>query len=414
MRVVIVDHYASLTHTHHTQSLLATVNFLRRNFAKIEIKMLLPLGSEIEAHQVGNPDYLKKVLLPLSHFAKARIGRPSTIFSFLTSRIVKFALGPNTHKYSAFAKKSVFLLSSNITRFFLTRKSDLILFPSACPQSLWIVQKFEEKKVNLKFHLRFTNTSEVRKPFGSVDLVTNFLKLSSSFHYVELVNSFESESLLNFYKPYLSKGSCFVSRLPNTNLKKKQSPKYSVTSEGGLTYKTNSIRVLIGGRPHDFGRLSFLEAFFDEINCLIESNALEPQLEFVVVGNEDTHTLDKNFHFKICYELYSMPFYSLVDAMDSVQICVLPYSKAIYRLNNSSMVFLLADLQIPIITGDDCSFSRDITAFNLGETFDSPRNAARKLITVMKSIDQRYFGFEAYQYAREKENLIILETFADL
>jgi hypothetical protein len=410
MRVTIVDHYASLNYTHHTQSLLAHVSLLRRHFPNVRIRVLLPLGSEITSSDIGSPDSTLRVLIPLSHFARVKFNSPVTLLLFFFARFIKLAISLSTVRPFRLLKHSLFWISSSFTKVLLIIGSDPVIFPSACPQSLWIVQKLEKERRCLKVILKFTNTSEIRKPFGSQNEVSEFLHQASRFKSVKLVSSFESLPLMLSYGPSLAPNLKHVSRLPSTGAEKI----YSNTIVSGSNIELHGgkivTNVLIGGRPHDPDRQEFLKVFFSTIESKIGADAQIKNLEFTVVGQKQVYGLKRESSLRISHIPYRMPFYSLLHAMGNIDICVLPYSKDIYRLNNSSMVFLLADLCIPIITRSDCSFSADIKTHSLGATFRSPKEAAIKILTLAKTANKENFDFEGYQRVREDENLAIFRS----
>jgi hypothetical protein len=407
MRVYIFDFGASLNYTHHTQYILSQVNFIKRNYSKAKIIVFLPFGSEINTGSIGSPDRTIKLLLPITHFVKTNFTKLPTYMLYIWSKICKSIFVESNRKFFSKIQLAIkFIIVLPYLIFFRIRKNSLIIFPTSCPQSLFLIRRLELIGTKHKIHLRFGNTAEVRQPFGSKSLVLKFLKDSHAFKNIKIICSFETIDLLQDYSKHTNSVNFHFSRPPSFIDRSKD---HGSAFKNIPASRNDSVNVLVLGRPDDLGRQEFLETFLLELKSrsseLIKSVSIK-----LTSAPKRSHSIStlSNSAFQVEFIPYREPFHKMLNLLEHADFLVLLYNIEMYKLNHSAMFLMACDLEVPIIVGEGMSFSQELVQYKLGSLFSSQANLVDRLFDYLVDNHNNY-GFLDYYLAREVENLEILE-----
>ena len=393
--VVICDFGASLNFTHHYQFIASTFNFIIRNYPNSKITILIPIASQINQNDNLSTGHIKRILLPITHFPFTNLNSFQTWITFIWRNLV--------NSIFKFNQGLCLLLSIiNALLYIVFAKVYLIIFPTACPQSIRLVELLEFFHIRVSAHLHFSNTSEIRHPFGSSDNVYEFLSRSSNFKYVRLAVSFESEANFKLYSNLNLKQNFFFARIPSYNDLNFQKSEYS-------THRvTETLDVLVMGRPHDPGRSDLIINSLSEITrntkFIEQSNRTHIKIGIVDLNPPEIqiiNSIDKN-HIEIYKMYYKINFFELINFFEVADIIVLPYNPSLYSKNHSAMILLASDFNVPVITCSGASFSSDVNDFNIGTLFDYEESFSSALLNTITELNS--FRFIQYRQARELEN----------
>lgn len=377
--------------------------FLRRNYLDTSITVLLPFGSDVCRKDLGDINRIRNILFPTTHYSKVKFFRFSTWMLFFWKKLINLFITRNKH----FLLKISVLLTFP---YFILRKANIIVFPTACPQSLKLIELFEIFNIRINIHLHFTNTSETRKPFGDENLVKKFLKNSTRFKSVNLVCSFETRALHEFYSEFGCKKKFYFARSPSTELSISKS-KILLNNE-----QPEIINVFIMGTSNRGGKYRHqvieksLEIFSSKIYPLQISKFKVIRFS-ILQESELLFTKYKKFQntsIQIDKLEFKMNFPDLVNKLRTAHILILPYDPEAYLMRGSSLLFLASDLKIPVIAPKFIDFTRDISDFNLGKVFNIKETFANELLQSILSLST--FEFDKYLEARELENKKIYDS----
>lgn len=399
-QILICDFSASLNYTHHLQYIRSQIMFIDRNYINVVIGVILPVGSEINSAELKPADFTRKLLWPIFLFPHTKNRLSFTWLTFFWRK-----LGQQICKISPglYLNLSVLL----VTPFFIFSRADLIVFPSVCAQSLKLVEILEFLHVRKSSHIHFTNTSEVRIPFGTIKNCENFIKKSNKFNFMKIVLSFEAQSLYDFYSRLNVKDNFYLAFPPSTfNL---NSSSLKSTSFDEL----DVIKVLVLGRVTTPGRDSLIFKSVEEFQNKIQHiNKLKSKsFEFSVTA-EDASLIDlvnnSNLNSFVMKKLSNQISYSnLVNLLDAATVIVLPYNPSTYSKNHSGMVLISSDLQIPIVTCEQAIFSQEVIKYKLGNLFEHETLFTDALIQSLISFNT--FEFIGYFNYREQQNRKLYE-----
>ena len=292
--------------------------------------------------------------------------------------------------------------------YFIFCRTNLIIFPTACAQSFKLIELLEFFHVKKSFHLHFSNTSEIRFPYGSIKNCENFIRRSNKFKFVNIVFSFDTSTLFDLYSKLNAKNNFYLARPPSTN-----NPDYFPLKLSSTT-KSKIIKILILGRPADLGRDSLIMKSLQEFRIMIRNLNLPKGVSFEFsVTLEDSSRIELannslNDSFQIKKLCNKMKFLELVDLLITATIVVLPYNPNLYSKNHSGMIMLLSDLKIPIVTCDDAAFSPEVLEFKLGKLFDYELSFASALVQALSNFSDSRFN--EYFQVREQENRKLFES----
>lgn len=400
-KILICDFGATLNYTHHFQFILSNIMFINRNYKNVVIGVILPVASELNSNDFQPANFTRKLLWPIFFFPHTKICLFSTWFTFIWRKLGQWISLLNP---SLYLNLSVFL----VMPYFILCRTNLIIFPTACAQSLKLIEFLEFFHVKKSFHVHFSNTSEIRFPYGSIKNCQQFIKKSNKFKFINIVFSFDTSNLFDFYSKLNAKNNFYLARPPSINNTNYFPSKLSSTSESTI------IKILIMGRPADLGRDSLVMKSLQEFRGIIRNLNLlkEVSLEFGVTL-EDSSRIEfpNNSHndsFQIKRLHSKMNFIELVDLLITATIVVLPYNPRLYSKNHSGMIMLLSDLKIPVITCDDAAFSPEVLEFKLGKLFDYELSFASSLAQELSNFSD--YRFNDYFQVREQENRKLFES----
>jgi hypothetical protein len=394
LKVSICDFGASLNYTHHYHFILARLRFLSRNYSNISVSVLLPIGSEIESGSLGNANIVKKVLLPITHFPRTKYKKIGTWFTFFWRH-----LGTKLGK----SFKTLWVNTTLVCAlsFFIIKKSDVIIFPTACPQSIKLIQLLEFLRFKTSIHLHFSNTSEVRKPFGSESTLKLFINKANEFKFIKVVFSCESLEFQRFYSEFTKNNSMFFARPPSIGHRKN----FDMPSRN--YFGNAKLNILILGRPGDAQRNSLISNSLNQFNLKFPVNTHFETINFGIVADDSFHVAQNVFIDNVSVTTekltHKFSFEKLVEKINAANIVILPYNPITYSMRHSALVMLLSDLGIPIISCAGAAFSKDIAQFKLGKLFDFQADFSNSLIESI--FDPMTYGFNEYCRVREEENI---------
>lgn len=401
-KILICDFGATLNYTHHFQFIKSNIMFINRNYKNVVIGVILPVASELNSNNFKPAHFTKKLLWPIYFFPHTKITLFSTWFTFIWR---KFGQWICTFNPSLYLNISVFL----ILPYFIFCRANLIIFPTACAQSFKLIELLDIFHVKKSFHVHFSNTSEIRFPYGSIKNCENFIKRSNKFKFIDIVLSFDTSILFDFYSKLNVNNNFYLARPPSTHNTESLPLKLSSTT------KSKIIKILIMGRPTDPGRDSLIIKSLQEFSVINRNFNLHKgvSFEFGVIFEDPSRIALTYNSFKNSFQikkLYSkMNFLELVDLLITATIVVLPYNPSIYSKNHSGMIMLLSDLKIPIVTCDDAAFSPEVLEFKLGKLFDYELSFASALTEALSNFNDSRFN--EYFQIREQENRKLFERF---
>lgn len=162
---LILDFGASLKHTHHKRLLQAYCNLLDKRGQPYTV--LIPLGSEIDSP--GNPRNVFRCLLPSYHPVAMRFTRCSSWIPAVWRFALQIASRYGTRfPITLLFCKAIITWHALLLIFFFGRKyeSFKVIFPTACPASLWITRSLVVSRRISRICLRLTNTAERHGPLS--------------------------------------------------------------------------------------------------------------------------------------------------------------------------------------------------------------------------------------------------------
>jgi hypothetical protein len=401
-RILICDFGASLNYTHHLQFIKSQIMFMNRNYSNIVVGIILPIGSEIDRDVLKPANFTRKLLWPIFLFPRTKKRISFTWITYFWRK-----LGVQICKISP--KLYLHLSLILVTPFFTFSRANLIVFPTACAQSLRLIEILEFLHIRKSIHIHFTNTSEVRVPYGTIEDCGNFIRKSNGFKFVDIVLSFDSQTLLNFYSGNTTKKNLYLALPPST----KNTPHFSLKSSKFDEFGV--IKVLVMGRTSTPGRDSLIfQSLLEFQNRIKNINKLNSRsYEFSITVDdasliEDVTKSNVN-SFAIKMIPGQMSYLSLVTLLKTATVIVLPYTPSGYTRNHSGMVLISSDLQIPIVTCDQAVFSQEIIDFKLGNLFNHERSFVDALIQTL--INLNVFRSNKYFDYREQQNRKLYENF---
>jgi hypothetical protein len=375
---------------------------MSRNYANIIIGIILPIGSEIDRDLLTPANFTRKLLWPIFLFPRTKKRISFTWITFFWRKLGAQICKINPRLY-------LHLSLILVTPFFAFSRANLIVFPTACAQSLRLIEILEFFHIRKSIHIHFTNTGEVRMPYGTIEDCENFIRKSNGFKFVNMVLSFESQTLLNFYSGHSAKKNLYLALPPSTSdvpyfpLK---SPRFN---ELGVT------KVLVMGRTSTPGRDSLIFQSLVEFKNRIENiNILKSRsYEFSITVDDASlieEVIKSNVNSFAVKKLPSqMSYLSLVTLLNTATVIVLPYTPSVYSRNHSGMVLISSDLQIPIVTCEQAVFSQEIIEFKLGNLFNHEISFADALIQTLINLNvfksNLYFDYREQQNRKLYENL---------
>lgn len=386
MKVIILDFRASLTHTHHAQYIYSHVNFIRNNFSDSVITIFLPVGSAINKKQTNFPNRLFKILIPTEYFALTEVRRPSTWFTYLLSKL-------NKHLFLKFNKlvQIVNFMTTFATLLTLVPfKKDLILFPSACPRAIKLIEWMNFFRISAAIRIHFPT------PHSDVSCTKNFLNEAKRYRNLNIAFSFETDEARTRLMNKEVKQLFFYARQPFLGLPSKN--KKSVE-------KLKSVYIL--GRPWDKGRDEIVSGILKSISSI--DIALRTNLEvFITYNSKDLIKLNLDSlpgDLQIHSIPYNLPFLELANTLLNADIVILPYDPYVYEIRHSGLLFLSSDMRIPIITSTNCSFSTEVQSFNIGRLVEYRLSYSDAVLEILNCPIN--YGFEEYFLVRNFENRLI-------
>jgi len=392
-QILICDFSASLKYTHHLQYIRSNIMFINRNYRSVFIGVILPIASEISSDELKPADFTRKLLLPIFHFPHTKISSSFTWITFFWRKLGQLISKINPRIY---LNLSVFF----VTPYFIFNRANLIVFPSVCAQSLKLIEILEFFHVKKSIHIHFTNTSEIRNPYSTIKNCEKFISKSNEFQSVDIVISFEAQTLLDSYSWLNYKNNFYLAHPPST------SNSLSSTPRSLFFGKTDDINILVMGRVTDPGRDSLIFKSLREFQNMFRKidKLKECQFKFSITANDYSQFGGpRNFNsFEIIQLGNKINYLDLINLLNTATVIVLPYNPFIYNKNNSGMLLISSDLQIPIITCEQAVFSDEVHNYKLGKLFDYEKSFAEALIHALVNIST--FDFKGFYDYREQQN----------
>jgi hypothetical protein len=399
-RILICDFSASLNYTHHLQFIKSNIMFMSRNYSNVVIGIILPIGSEISHNVLTPANFTRKLLWPIFLFPHTKKRISFTWITFFWRK-----LGEQICKISP--RLYLYLSLVLVIPFFIFCRANLIVFPSVCAQSLKLIEILEFFHVRKSFHIHFTNTSEVRIPYGTIQDCENFIRKSNGFEFVNIISSFESQTLLDLYSDFNTKKNFYLALPPSTH----DLPCFSLKSS--RLDDSDVIKVLVMGRTTTLDRDNLISRSLIEFQNKIKNvNMLKSRSYEFSITVDDASIIElvtkSNVNSFVVKRLSNqMSYLSLINLLNTATVIVLPYTPSVYARNHSGMVLISSDLQIPIVTCEQAVFSQEIIEFKLGNLFNHKISFADALIKTL--INLNTFESRKYYDYREQQNRKLYE-----
>ncbi len=330
---IIVDFGASLNHTHHKQSLYSYSSLIK--LLGHNVKILVPKGSQLK-----NPKYdIHKVLYPGTHPIGFEIRDPK---SYIPGLIGKAHYIGSKYKLTFIVKIIAYLVSKRFLKIYkkLGNSQTKVLFPTACAFSIIVLEKMLKKgKIQEKFFIRLTNTSENRGILSEKYNEEFLIKLSQNFQNICI--GYENKG-----KVELVKNSYFAPFPPiyeNNNFKK-NSDKITISFLG---YPTKD-----KGYDHIQDIIYSVSRTRKDINWIIQDYEIEKS----TMKYENLPRTVKIFNGKISS-------IEMENALKDTSLICLPYDPEKFSKNVSAMLYTAMDFDIPAITLAGTAFCQDLLKF---------------------------------------------------
>jgi hypothetical protein len=384
-----MDFRASLNYTHHSQYIYSHVNFFKNYFTKSKITILLPIGSEIGREQTNFPNSLLRILIPTSYFPRSSYLKVSTWFTFTLSKIHKYVYS----KSYLIASFNEFICTLIALFILMIIKKDLILFPSACPNTLRLIRLLNLLNFSTPIRVHFAT------PTREETILYNFFANKKFYNNLKIAFSFETEEAKDKYLIQGSRHVFFYARQPYLGLR----PRVEVSVKN---LKTKNIFVL--GRPHDQRREEIILKSIEKLR----ENPSNPNIHFdVYVSTNFTTPLRVEIdslskYINLIPISYNLPFIELADLIFTADMIILPYDPEVYKYLHSGLFFLASDLKIPIITSQGCTFSNEVLEFNIGSLFEYSSGFSDSITEILNNT----FNFSRYHSLRDFENMKIYSS----
>ena len=396
IKILLCDFGASLNYTHHLQFIRSNIMFINRNYTNVIIGIILPIASELNSNELKYANFTRKLLWPIFYFPQTKISLISTWFTFIWRKLGQWISIFNPSFYLNF---SVLL----VVPYFILCRTNLIVFPTACVQSFKLIELLEFFHVKKSFHVHFTNTSEVRFPYGSIKNSENFIKRSNKFNFVNIVFSFDTPALFDSYSKLNTKNNFFLARPPSTN-----NFDHPHLSSSSIT-KSKIVRILIMGRYTNLKPANdLILKSLQEFKVIMQNLDLLKGIifEFSVTLEDSSLAQFNDDHSNELFQIKELPgkrsFFELIELLETATAVVLPYDPAIYSSNHSGMIMILSDLKIPFVTCNNAAFSPEVLEFKLGKLFDYRLSFASALVQLLSNFNDSLFN--EYFQVREQEN----------
>jgi len=289
--------------------------------------------------------------------------------------------------------KKLFLLLRKVCMQFYRRKSfesilddisrnpnSILIIPNADPLSLELILDLYGRQIFPKLICIRMTGGENYGPFASSLLLSTFIRL---------VNNDDCSIRIGWesppYEEFLIRSGLDSKKIfwaPPPSIPKEFNQGSNYDGEKGIT-----LGFLGNARPNKG---------FEEIPDLLES-LVEKDVHFKAIIQEAKfpwpnyrNTLEKMERFKHSIMLISpdQKEEELEAIMRRVDICVLPYNPALYKLQSSAIVYRAADLGIPVIARKGVAFADEILTHGIGEVYNSASefpNAVKNVLGVPRT-----------------------------
>lgn len=383
---LIVDLGASLSYTHHKQSIYAFASLL--SIQNLSFDIWVPLGSKIAKLDLP----MRKILLPGTHPVEFKFLRPKTWLAGILNRLYRYGLKKN----SDFLLHIRVFVTANYLTALISRKvkvSTSIIFTTACPFTVKAVYLLESIGWSGSVFIRLTNTSETRGKLSKLYDFKDLIEDADKFQYTKVRFGIETEN-------YLAKLSVqnnpkfYISKFPQVEI----SSKYNADTE-------NFTISFLGYPTVDKGH--------DQIVTIIkEVSQYRPEFHWQV-------HLYENDPFEICLRGMNLNLTIVEGKIETTvmenllsvtSLMCLPYDPKAFEFHASAMHYQAMDYQIPILCFNGTSFSNDVSKFNSGAVAKNTEH----MINILKrlnrgQINEWSLGCQKYNKFRFKTNQLFLD-----
>jgi hypothetical protein len=357
MSFLIIDLGASIYYTHHCEQINGFAKLI--NDLDSKYRIALPIGSQCSLKK----NVILSKLLPASQTVEFELARPTSWISALIGKLITISSSSDAAFIYKFISRITFnvLVYVNFRIINQIRGTSKILFPTACPVTLAIVERFELKKIRCQILVRFTHTTETRGYFSDLVDYKNFIDRWSKFKHVNLILGYEMKE--------------FMQSLKNSDFLK-HSPHPKVTDK--LNTKKQFQFGFFGKMQNRKGLISLLEIIEGLIRLGVPSSDFCVQIPTAHSNLSLSPNLDGVTFFWDNLEIGQLNQY-----ISQTKLVILPYEISTYMKNSSAMVYRCLDLGVPIATFKGSAFAREINDFNIGLIFADVEEA----ITLLSKCD---------------------------
>ncbi len=385
---LLVDFGASLVHTHHSRVIRGFSELIEQD--GWDLTVYLPLGSEIATY--GKKSKYRRVLVPSYHPVAFCARKPRTWFPGFLGVIYRGTENSSVQRTaSRVLSRIVVSVAFFQIRPELRKQPDtVIVFPTACPISLYLGRKVKERYPFTKLVYRLTNTAERRGYFAKYldfqSQIAQLVKISAT----DIRFGYEMDE----YRQTLA--------LPDYSLFFSPTPTVFELSEShsDTTKKT-------------FGFLGMAQRhkginWMPEIVSKTLANSKSGQLSWIIQTENPPAEEFLELSSSSSVELLPgrISEIDISSAFNRIDLICLPYNVETYTLNASALAYRAADNLTAVATFRGSAFANEIEKFSVGLVCDDLED----LITRMSEFDseQTKRNITEYNRIRIQSNSILL------
>lgn len=382
-----MDFGASLTHTHHKESIYSFADLLKSNERTYEI--WIPKGSEI----VSEEFQIMRFLIPGFNPASFKLRQIRTWIPGIHGKIHNLA---NKYGLNLVLRMLVFL---NAFHFLILLKRKIpkykkinLIFTTVCGFSLRSLYLLESKKFKVNSFCRLTNTAERRGNLSNLITVQDFIEVSKNFKYVN--TRFGTETLAYLRKLGLTNDvRGFISKFPAQQKVNKKEIDPSKLTFSFLGYPTRdkgqeNVVPIVREATKRIPNIKWKVQVFESDPIIFELRKLSEEIE-ILQGKISSSSMD--------------------EALQESALICLPYNPTAFAFNSSAMMYQAADFLVPIITFEGTAFAEEVQLYGCGFVASNLEDMIERICIVEKEmIDEWINGCLRYNLFRNDSNSIFL------
>lgn len=383
-----MDFGASLTHTHHKETVYSFAELLVSKHKNFEI--WLPAGSEVRSEKFQ----INYCLIPGFNPVSFNFKKTQTWLPGIHGKIHNFA---NRYNLKLILEVLLFLNAAHF--FFLVKKKSVefkeinIIFTTMCGFAFKALYLLESKKIKITTFCRLTNTAERRGAISKLVRVEDFIESTKSFRFVD--TRFGTETLAYMRKIGLSDDArAFISKFPaQQKILHKETDLANVTISF-LGYPTRdkgqeNVVPLISRTVRSDLKLNWKVQVYENDPIVSELGGINAQIE-ILVGK--------------------IPAEKMNDALLGSTLICLPYDPIAFEFNSSAMMYQATDYLLPVMTYSGSAFAAEVDQFQCGIVAQNLEDLIEKIDSFQPNqISNWIGGCVKYNEFRNSSNSVFLD-----